>query len=171
MPPMPIRSDVSIGSPPPLFHSRTIMKRLFALGGVWLTFAAGLQQSGSLCQLIHCGCDATASRVVADVHADCLHRHEDHEHHAAHRQSDHHDDAAGRTDGPCQRDCWCCQPPAPQQQPTSLDADALTQPAATGAATATLAVDASAPSLHATNNASASERAVDVCARLCRFLV
>lgn len=159
-----------------MFFRRTIAKRLLAQCGVCLTLAASLQQTGSLCNLASCTCFSMATHVAVEVseesHTACSHQHGRHSHHtAARHDSDHHGDSASHGGWPCEHDCWCCQPPAPQQQPAPLDADALTQPAATAATLAIVAPAlAFASSPPATGAATAPERAIDACARLCRFL-
>jgi hypothetical protein len=167
---LPVWSPRFFGFARHLFRSRTISKRCFAFGGAWLTVVAGLQSTGLLCRLVDCGCDATAWHVAAEEQGGCSHDHAGHSHQHGQHPSNEHGDSKSRTSQPCEHDCWCCQPPAPQQQPAALDVDGLTQPAAGGTALAMFSIEATATSPLASSDPRAPERAVDACARLCRFL-
>jgi hypothetical protein len=147
-----------------LFQRRTIANRLLAFGGAWLTLAACLQQTGSLCRLFHGDC---GSRGVHAVAADF---HPDRDHQAADGLANGPGDAAGSSEVPCKHECCCCQAPDAQQQTPSLDVAAATQWSSSSALPLFAAVAADGRTAGLLRESAACERPVDCCARLCRFL-
>jgi hypothetical protein len=162
------------------------MKRVIAVCGVWLTFVSCMQQTHAWCAMS--GCQSANKHTEVRTACSCIAKRKC----RASCGSGHGrrpDDAGGTSvnqnagraayanlhdapSKPCRREGACCVPPSPQQAPTPLDADFLTQPVA-----AEFVCQPSAPlrdALGAECSGSAEWtplRAIDACVRLCRFLV
>jgi hypothetical protein len=162
-----------------VFYRRLNMKRLVAAGGLALVLLNGGHQTHAFCQLTDC-VDAAAteaeSRCCQGRSDDCCSNLK-----AKHCEpsdsgclpcesivSEHHHESC-----PNPESCWCCQPSAPQQAPSPIEADTVVDVLTTFSATPATIVDLDSAPAETMGGAvvDSTERAFDLCVRLCRFLV
>lgn len=153
-----------------MFYRRPITKRIFAACGVAIALVGSLQHSHALCRFS--GCSQSAA---------------DHEYYASNccqsgecRQPETAATAASicvanphELPGPCPKGCWCCQDTSPLQPTSSVNGDSLEKSLATCSFVGSAVVEASGdPSAAISTAIEVSPRfALEVCARLCRFLI
>jgi len=162
-----------------VFNRRLNMKRLVAAGGLALVLLNGGHQTHAFCQLTDC---LDAASKEAESHC-CRGRSDDccSNSKAKHCEpsdsgstscesiaSEHHHENC-----PNPESCWCCQPSAPQQAPSPIEADTVVDVLTTFSATPAIIVDLDSAPPEAKGGAvvDSTERAFDLCVRLCRFLV
>jgi hypothetical protein len=159
-----------------VFHRSSITNRLVAFCGVWLTFASCMQRTHAFCELY--GCSTSGKQQVSGdccetiaANDKCPHKHRCKSKpaknvEAAKNAKDHQPTA------PCDERCWCCQAPLPQQAPAPIDAESVTQPLvlSNGSIFTSTLLNVVPAGWAPTANESLPQRAIDICARLCRFL-
>ena len=161
-----------------VFYRRLNMKRLVAAGGLALVLLNGGHQTHAFCQLTDC------TEAAAKEECGCCHDWSDD---CCSNSKPKHCEPSDSGRSPCEgiaserhhescpnpESCWCCQPSAPQQAPSPVDADTVVEALMSYTATLAIIVDLDLASPHAFGGAAAeaSERSFDRCVRLCRFLV
>lgn len=162
-----------------MFYRRLNMKRLVAAGGLALVLLNGGHQTHAFCQLTDCVDTAATEAKSYCCHSpsnDCCST-------STAKQCEPSDSGHSSCEGiaserhhescPNPESCWCCQPSAPQQAPSPIEADMVVDALTTVSATPTVIVDLDSASPEAMGGAvvGSTERAFDLCIRLCRFLV
>ena len=162
-----------------VFYRRHNVKRLVVASGLALVLINGAHQTHAFCQLTEC---VEAAAQEAESH--CCH---DRSQECCSLSKPEHSESAMSDCPPCASvvseqhhdncpnpdACWCCQPSAPQQAPSPIEADTVVDVLTTFSATPAIIVDLDSAPSEATGGAvvDSTERAFDLCVRLCRFLV
>ncbi|MBA4105989.1 MAG: hypothetical protein C0485_09540 [Pirellula sp.] len=162
-----------------VFYRRLNMKRLVAVGGLALVLLNGGHQTHAFCQLTDC-MDAAA----AEAESHCCQGPSDD---CCSNSKAEHCEPSDSGCSPCEsiaserhhescpnpESCWCCQPSAPQQAPSPIEADTVVNVLTTFSATPTVTVDLDSASSEAMDGSvvDSTDQAFDLCVRLCRFLV
>ena len=162
-----------------MFYRRLNMKRLVAVGGLALVLLNGGHQTHAFCQLTDC---VDAAATEAENHC-CQSSSND----CCSKSKAKHCEPSDSGCSPCEsiareshhencpnpESCWCCQPSAPQQAPSSIAADAVVDALTTFSATPAVIVDLDSAPPRAVGGAvdDSTDQSFDLCVRLCRFLV
>ena len=162
-----------------MFYRRLNMKRLVAAGGLALVLLNGGHQTHAFCQLTDCVdtaateaenhcCQSSSNDCCSKSKAKHCGPSESGRSSCESIASEHH-----RESCPNPESCWCCQPSAPQQAPSPIEADTVVDVLTTFSATPAIIVDLDSAPSEAMGGAvvDSTERAFDLCVRLCRFLV
>jgi hypothetical protein len=162
-----------------VFYRRLNMKRFVAAGGLALVLLNGGLQTHAFCQLTDCADTAAAKEECGCCHDrsdDCCSNSMLKDSEASDSgcsscesiASEHHHESC-----PNPESCWCCQPSAPQQAPSPIEADMVVDILTTSSATPASIVDLDSAPAEAIGGAvvDSTARAFDLCVRLCRFLV
>lgn len=162
-----------------MFYRRLNMKRFVAAGGLALVLLNGGHQTHAFCQLTDC-VDAAAteaeSRCCQGSSVDrCSNSKSRHCESSDSGRSSCESIASERHHESCPNpeSCWCCQPSAPQQAPSPIEADTVVDVLTTFSATPAIIVDLDSAPSEAMGGAvdDSTDRSFDLCVRLCRFLV
>lgn len=151
-----------------MFYRRPITKRIIAALGVVIALMGSFQQAHALCGLIGCGQrEVEQDRCFNDYCQDACCRPD-----TIAAPSSICIDNQFHCPSPCPNDCWCCQEPSPQQVPTPISADSVGEIWTSYSFANSLAVEADNAARDAASFAIeiCPQLALEVCARLCRFL-